>query len=207
VSRLTTAVGIALIGISLLCARALADADPASDILLGANVFYPYNPPVANSLQKTLNAETAAAAKAHLPVKVALIDSPIDLGAIPNFFDKPQTYADFLDQEISFVAPHAALLVVMPNGYGIRRFPAPAAAAVRALPKPAGTQSNDLARAAIVAVRTLAAAAGTSLPRISQSPSRSGNSTGPPTIGIVALVAVAISGAVLATRRRLSRQR
>jgi hypothetical protein len=207
VSRLTTAVGIALIGISLLCARALADADPASDILLGANVFYPYNPPVSNRLQKTLNAETIAAAKAHLAIKVALIDSPTDLGAIPNFFDKPQTYADFLDQEISFVAPHAALLVVMPNGYGIRRFPAAAAAAAASLPKPSGPRSNDLVQAAILAVQKLAAAAGHPLGQISERSGGSSNSTSAPTIGIVAFAAVAISGAVLATRRRLSRQR
>ena len=32
---------------------ALADGDPASDVLLGQSVFYPYSPPVAAGLQKT----------------------------------------------------------------------------------------------------------------------------------------------------------
>ena len=40
---------------------ALGDGDPASDVLLGQNVYYPYSPPVPRSVQATLNAETAAA--------------------------------------------------------------------------------------------------------------------------------------------------
>ena len=49
-----------------------------------------------------VNAETSAAKKAGLPIKVALIASPVDLGVVPELFDKPQSYADFLDKEISF---------------------------------------------------------------------------------------------------------
>jgi hypothetical protein len=50
-----------LTGVAIAPARALGDGDPASDVLLGENVFYPYTPPVSSALQKTLNAETAAA--------------------------------------------------------------------------------------------------------------------------------------------------
>ena len=73
---------------------ARADGDPASDVLLGENVFYPYAPPVSPALQKTLNAETAAAKAAGFPLKVALIAAPVDLGVIPDLFGKPQQYAD-----------------------------------------------------------------------------------------------------------------
>ena len=100
-----------------LAPAALADGDPASDVLLGENVFYPYSPQVSPSLQKTLNAETAAAKKAGFPLKVALIAAPVDLGVIPDLFGKPQKYADFLDQEISFQGKQP-LLVVMKAGYG-----------------------------------------------------------------------------------------
>ena len=62
----------------------------------------PVQPAVAAGLQKSLNAETAGASRLHFPIKVALIASPADLGAIPSLFAKPQQYADFLDQEISF---------------------------------------------------------------------------------------------------------
>lgn len=86
-------------------------------------MFYPNSPPVSTSLQKTLNAETAAAARAHFPIKVALIDSPTDLGAIPSFYDKPQPYAHSLDQEISSIKAKQPLLVVMPDGYGVQALP------------------------------------------------------------------------------------
>ena len=65
-------------------ARARADGDPASDMLLAQSVFYPFSPAVAAGLQKTLNAEAAAANRAHFPLKIALIESPVDLGAIPT---------------------------------------------------------------------------------------------------------------------------
>ena len=68
--------------------------------------------------QPTLNAETAAAKRAGFPIKVALIASPVDLGVIPDLFGKPQQYADFLDQEISFQGKQP-LLVVMAAGYGV----------------------------------------------------------------------------------------
>ena len=69
---------------------ALGDGDPASDVLLGVNVYYPYSPPIPRSVQNTLNAETAAAKKAGLPIKVALIATPVDLGVIPELFGQPQ---------------------------------------------------------------------------------------------------------------------
>ena len=45
---------------------------------------------------------TAKAKAEGFPVKVALIAAPTDLGVIPDLFGKPQPYAQFLDQEISF---------------------------------------------------------------------------------------------------------
>ena len=95
------------------------------------------------------------------PLKVALIAAPTDLGVIPDLFGKPQSYAQFLDQEISFTS-RQRLLVVMAAGYGLEGFDGSAQAAVRGLPKPAGATSTDLARAALVAVPRVAAAEGPS---------------------------------------------
>jgi hypothetical protein len=186
---------------------ACADADPASDVLIGASVFYPYGEPVAESLQRALNAETSAAARVGFPIKVALIDSPTDLGALPSLFGKPQQYASFLDQEFGFLSkPHPPLLVVMPNGYGVSGLPPAATAAARSLPKLSGTRTDDLARGAIVAVPKLAAAAGHRIAGESVGSGSGGGGGRALAIAGLALGAVGIAGAVIGVRRRMARR-
>lgn len=198
----------ALLAIAAFSSAARADGDPASDVLLGQNVFYPYQPPVSAGLQKSLNAETAAAAHAHFPVKVALIDSQFDLGVVPTLFKKPQSYAKFLDQELRLIlGPHVALLVVMPNGYGVEGLPAADSAAAASLPKPTGTRSNDLAQAAVGAVRRLASAAGHPIANTSEGGGGGAGGGHTATIVGVALAAMALAAAILLARRRLSATR
>jgi hypothetical protein len=188
-------------------ALAIADGDPASDVLLGANVFYPYTPPVSASLQRMLNAETAAASRAKFPIRVALIASPVDLGVIPDLFGHPQKYADFLDQEISFQTKQQ-LLVVMAAGYGVQGLDHPATLAAASLPKPAGRQSNDLAQAAITAVAKLATASGhpikdvTGLPGAAGGTGSSGSSTTPIIVGLAVAAAVCAAALVVLRRRQ-----
>jgi hypothetical protein len=190
---------------------ARADGDPASDELIGANVFYPFSPPVDAGLQSTLNAEAAAASRVHFPIKVALIDSPTDLGAIPSLFAKPQQYADFLDQEVSFAGTKTLLLVVMPNGYGVQGLSRPATLAAASLAKPPGSRSDDIARAAILAVPKLAAAAGHPIAAVPGEPGDGGGGGGGGAAaagaGAVAFVAVIIAAAVLWFRRRRAQTR
>src|SRR5581483_8813547 len=96
---------------------AQADGDPASDYLLLQTVFFP-TPPPSQSAETALD-QAAAAVYAHGDrIKVAVIDSVDDLGAIPSLFGHPSDYARFLGIELGlwYVGP---LLVVMPNGYGI----------------------------------------------------------------------------------------
>jgi hypothetical protein len=183
---------------------ARADGDPASDVLLGESVFYPYSPAVSVPAQRALNGAVAAAARAHFPVKVAIIGSPIDLGVIPELFGKPQRYAEFLDQEISFQT-HQPLLVVMSDGYGVQGLPAAATAAVPGLPKPVSGRSDDLARAATVAVRRLAAAAGHPLGSGSGS-ATSGSGSSVVLIAVIAAVAVLAAAGVIVMRRRPRRR-
>jgi hypothetical protein len=116
--RALTAGLAALLAAALLCPLAVGDADPASDVLLGENVFYPYSPQVSARLQATLNAQVAAAHRGHLPIKVALIATPVDLGALPTFFGKPRQYAAFLDQEISFGGKVPLLVVMLAQAAG-----------------------------------------------------------------------------------------
>jgi hypothetical protein len=194
----------ALLAATLAPAAARADGDPASDVLLGQNVFYPYTPAVSPAIQKTLDAETTAASRAKFPIKVALIASPVDLGVIPDLFGKPQKYADFLDQEISFQTKQP-LLVVMSAGYGIEGIHGPAQAAVTSLRKPAGPTTNALAQAAITAVAKLAADSGHPIKGVAGIPGSSTSSGGSSTTPIViALVVAAVltAAALVAVRRR-----
>jgi len=204
--RLISVVVAAIVAAALLPAVALADGDPASDVLLGENVFYPFTPTVAPSLQAKLNAETAAANRARIPIKVALIGSPVDLGAIPSLFGKPQEYAEFLDQEISFGGAKHPLLVVMPAGYGVSGLDPAATAAALRLPKPPGGNVNDLAEAAIIAVPKLAAASGRPIAGIAGGSSSSGSSHLLPVVLLV-VAAVAAAAAITTVRWRRARGR
>lgn len=206
--RNTTGAIAALLATVILCQPAFGDADPASDVLLGASVFYPYTPPVSRSVEQALNGEVAAAAHAHFPIKVALIGSPVDLGAIPTLFHEPQKYAVFLDQEISF-SSRQMLLVVMPNGFGVAGLDPAATSAAASLSKPAGTGSDAIARAAIAAVARLAAASGHRLANVASPTGSAGGGGSSALVPAVILVVFALgaSVAVIVVRHRMARRR
>jgi MYXO-CTERM domain-containing protein len=201
-SRIAVALATVLLTGALAPAAALADGDPASDVLLGQNVFYPYAPPTSAAAQKTLNAATAAAKKAGFPIKVALIGAPVDLGVIPSLFGKPQQYADFLDQEISFQGKQQ-LLVVMAAGYGTQGVSPAVTRAAASLPKPTGTTPTALATAAATAVAKLATADGHPIKRV-PGVGGSGSDSRSPTVIVVilALAALGAAAALVAIRRR-----
>jgi hypothetical protein len=96
---------------------ATADGDPASDTLLVQNVFFPYPRPPSTTAN-ALSREVAIAYGRGYRLKVAVVATESDLGAVPSLFNKPQDYAKFLGQELTtyYVGP---LLIVMPAGYGI----------------------------------------------------------------------------------------
>jgi hypothetical protein len=158
-----------LIAVAVLLPAALAraDGDPASDMLPLNNVFYPYSAPPAKAVRSALEREAAEARAAGLPVKVALISTPQDLGAVPQLFGRPQLYARFLGYEINpFFKRPQALLVVMPSGFGAAGLPRRAAPTVASLPKPLRGDADHLARAALEALPKLAAAAGYRITRV-----------------------------------------
>ena len=94
-----------------------ADGDPASDVLFGSDVYLPYPPPSKTTGQALRNAIASAYTRGYR-LKVAVIATETDLGAIPSLFGKPTEYARFLGVELSmfYIGP---LLIVMPAGYGI----------------------------------------------------------------------------------------
>jgi hypothetical protein len=137
---------------------ALADGDPASDVLASQQLFLPQDAQMPQRQQQQLAGLLQEAARSGYPVRVALIASPTDLGSVTELWRQPQNYAKFLGQELS-LAYRGPLLVVMPNGLGLYNFSHPPAAALATANPRAG-----LGAAALDAVRSLAAAAGHPLP-------------------------------------------
>ena len=109
---------VALALLAVLAPAALADGDPASDVLIDQNVFLPLSAPTPASASASLTQAVRAAYAKNFRIKVAVIASQTDLGSIPSLFNMPKNYAAFLGQELGlyYVGP---LLVVMPAGYGI----------------------------------------------------------------------------------------
>lgn len=134
-----------------------ADADPASDFLLVAPAFYPYQPPTSPSLKHALEGVLAQLKRQGLDLKVAIIGSPTDLGGVSNLWRMPQPYADFLGREISFNQKQP-LLVVMPPGFGT--YAVNGQSALGGLALDTGHEADGLARSAIAAVVRLARANG-----------------------------------------------
>jgi hypothetical protein len=201
-SRLLALLAAALLGLMVAAGAAPADGDPASDVLLNQDVFYPYSPAVSPAFESALNAETAAASRAGAPVKIALIESPADLGSVPELFGKPQQYADFLEQELVAVqGQQRPLLVVMASGLGIQGASAPVSSALATVQKPPGGRSDDLAQAAMGAVAKIAAADGH--PIATPPAARTHGGGGGSTIPVSALaVAVALAAVVAVLLRR-----
>ncbi len=142
----------------LLAAVALADGDPASDVLVSKTVFLPAPPPSSDAAS-ALQQQVDAVYKRGDRIKVAVIATPNDLGSVPSLFGRPAAYASFLGQELG-LAYAATLLVVMPGGFGVYERNASTAAADAVLKKVtiAGSSPDDLAKAAGSAVGQLLSA-------------------------------------------------
>ncbi len=191
------AVALALLVLAFACAPgvARADGDPASDVLIDQDAFLPWDAGATAAQQGQLGAVLAAAARSGYPIRVAIIPSSSDLGSITQLWGRPQTYARFLDVELSD-AYQGRVLVVMPNGFGLastmRLLPAEQEVIAR-LPPP--RTRSELTTAAQTTIAKLAAAAGhpfhTSAVPVS-APARPGSGAG----GAVPLI-VFILGALM----------
>ena len=118
----------------------------------------------------------AAAARGY-PIKVVLMANDGDTGGEPEPLADTQTYVATVSEQLESVRPLTApVLIVTPHGYGIagrqprdgtlRPITRPLAATLaHDLPRAKKANGNALARAAMVAVRRLAAAGGHPLPK------------------------------------------
>jgi hypothetical protein len=201
-----------LLAVALLVAPAAAraDGDPASDVLIGQDVFYPYPPNEAgDGVRRALDGMVARAKARGYPVKIALIAARGDLGAYPNLLDEPDKYAALLTTEISFnTTPR--VLVVLPGGLAGRNLGPGAAGALRGLRPPDGSGGEGAARTAMIALGRLTTAAGhpVAVPAIARdtiaAPATGGGD--PPALLIYGLpVALLVAAAAIAGRRGRAR--
>jgi hypothetical protein len=169
--RLAVALICALVGLAVSASsRALADGDPASDVLASQPLFAPADGGLSARDLARLNGLLAAARRQGVAIRVALITSPADLGSVAELWRKPRSYAQFLGQELSQVY-RGTVVVVMPSGVGIY-----------APPKSGGDQTavvrrTSLISQAIVTVQALAVLSGHHL-RVSPAAARPSASSG-----------------------------
>jgi hypothetical protein len=188
--------------LALMPAPALADGDPASDVLLLQDVYLPYAPGIPAPLAKSITTLLKTTRKAGFPLKVAIIADPKDLGAVPQFFGKPQSYAPFLQSEIAFNSKKP-LLVVMPTGYGAAALPPGSETGLQGLAPPKSAAGEDLGRSAVAAILKLSAAAGHPVPapKIPKA-GGGGGGTSPLIVFGVPVALLALGGILAALRRR-----
>ena len=202
-----TAASVVLVVAALVaCAvvpSARADGDPASDYLLTQQVFFPFDAKFPAEKQQQLAAVVTAANRAGYSIRVAVIWSSYDLGAITGLWRKPRTYARFLSAELEYVYKQR-LLVVMPNGFGFNRPKHTVAAEYALLAKiPVRPGSVGLLDAAGTAVQRLAAASGVKVVPVPVASPSNRNSRDRTIIILGAIAAIALATLLrLALRRR-----
>src|SRR5580698_3803809 len=166
VHRAMLAVALALLAFCALGAlspAARADGDPGSDVLVYQNLFVAADSNISIAQQVELGDLLTSAARSGFTIRVAIIATPADLGAITQLWQKPASYASFLGIELS-LAYSQRLLVVMPDGFGFNWDGHPATAAYQVLGKIAVKRGGTgLGTWAETAVRALASASGVRL--------------------------------------------
>jgi hypothetical protein len=139
---------------------ALADGDPASDVLAQQSLFLPQDAGVPARQQRQLAALLQEAAHRGYRIRVALIGSSADLGSITELWGQPLNYAKFLGQELGLVY-HGPLLVVMPQGAGLYQVGQSDAAGASGLTvRPSPALGGGLGAVALTAIQRLAGLSG-----------------------------------------------
>lgn len=188
-------------------AAALADGDPASDVLITDDIFLPYEAPSADPVAKLRRVVEAARAGGR-PVRVAVIHSPRDLGAVANLYGHPQEYANLLASELQNpVEPGAeghreGLLVVMAAGYATKNVPAGADRMLRGVELPSDADPDTLVGAAGWAVQELARAGGRPIREEFPKPEGEDGGGGALVTILVVVALLAIVGVLVAVRMR-----
>jgi hypothetical protein len=201
----SVAIGVALLAL-LVVPGARADGDPASDILFGDNVFLSLVSPQTNAKGKELERLTAAAAKESFVIKVAVVSSPTDLGAVPQLFGQAEKYAKFLRTELTWGGFKGTLVVVMNGKPGGVAVAGPGAAKARdQLSKvmiPPGATLDQLGGVAVRSVHYVAAANHVALPARQSSNSNQLRDRLIIAVSLLGFIALGLLGSRLIRRNR-----
>ena len=156
--------------LGVLSPSARADGDPGSDVLVYQNLFVAADANISIAQQVEVGDLLTSAQRGGFTIRVAIIATPADLGAITQLWGKPTSYASFLGVELS-LAYAQRLLVLMPDGFGFNWPGHATAAAYKVLGKVAiKPGGSGLATSAETAVRALAYASGVWLAAPTASP-------------------------------------
>jgi hypothetical protein len=187
------------LGACAIAAPALADGDPASDVLAAQPVFLPQDANLSTGQQAQLAALVRSAARNGFPIRVAVIASATDLGSVTELWRQPQSYARFLGQELSLVY-RGPLLVVMPDGYGLN--------GTRARVALTDVRVPALGAGAIDAVLRLSRSAGHPLwaPAVTAPAASAGSPAGPWLAFAIGAVLVVVAWSASLTARPLRHQ-
>ena len=143
-----------------LAGQAWAHGDPASEYLVDHQAFFPLYETLPQETQLKLAALVRDASARGFPIRIAVIAGKRDLGTEGDAWLKPQTYANAVDADLVYYYK-GPVLVVMPNGFGLRHPKHSTAAAQALLAKIAiAPTTTGLAAAATTAIERLAAAQG-----------------------------------------------
>ena len=155
-TRLAGWLSVLLAAALVVPAVALADGDPASDVLASQTLYVPGDGGFSASETGRLSGLLAEARRAGVPIRVAVIATQADLGSVTELWRQPQNYARFLGQELSQVY-RGTLVVAMPSGFGVVHVGARAGATAPAGRPP---RHGPLIATTISAVQAVAAASG-----------------------------------------------
>ena len=199
---------LAIVLIAASCpAAAQANGDPASDVLITDDVFLPYDQPSGDQVAK-LRRVVASSRSAGQPVRVAVISSPRDLGAVANLYGHPQEYANLLATELQNpVEPGARghreeLLIVMPAGFGTKNVPAEVDHKLRGVELASDAGPDALVAAAGWGVQELARASGKPIREEFDKPKGDSGGGGALVTVLIVLALLAVVGALIAVRVR-----
>jgi hypothetical protein len=158
--------GLTAVLAATLVSTARADGDPASDVLPTDSIYFPISAPSDDAWSALLNAVGAVYARGER-IRVAVVATPDDLGAIPSLMNKPDDYARFRGQELAgfYVGP---LLIAMPGGWGVYDGGRPVSAEDDVLSDISvnGSSVDNLVRSAAAAVQGLEAAGALASPAL-----------------------------------------
>jgi hypothetical protein len=188
----TLVASISALVLGWLAGSAGADGDPASDVLASQSLFLPQDAGVSARQQVQLLDLLAAAQRSGFQIRVAVIASSTDLGSVTALWRRPQSYAQFLGQELSLVY-RGPLLVIMPAGFGFYWLGHSVAAERSALAGLQTPPAASLGSAGLEAIQRLAGASGHAL--AIPSPALS---SGPGSFDALPWIVFAIGGVLIA---------